>query len=1056
MPGLDMRTPDRPNAHAGPASRRGTVRTYSRRPWSSWRMPAAPLLAVLAACGGGGDAGGTGPTDPPGPGPGPGPGPAAPTVSASPGSLTLDGVGATGAITLTVTPASATVSWSVEQTAVASVTGSGTTAAVTAVAAGTTSVVATVTNGPLTAMARVTIIVVPRVRSVAVAPTNVTLLVGATQAFTPTVLADSGASTGVTWSTAAPAIASIDANGLLTAAAPGTTSVRVRSTVDTSLTATATVTVRALPEVRAVVVTPTADSALVGQARQFTAAVTADSGLVTTVTWRTSAPAVATVDGTGRALAVAPGVATLMAVSTADTMRRATATLTVRAPVVRSVTLALAPTVFVGGSAQGTVTIVADSGADQRMEWLSSAPTVASVSDDGLVTGLTPGSATITVRSVAQPSASATATVTVATPPSTTQWTSMSVGAGGAIVQSPIRGIAASASGTGLVVYDGSQGNLTSFVGALEMTGGNWIDRRDAALFGSRFLAGVAASGPTDLYIGLIGNSAIGPIPITTSTVLRWSGGTFSDLGWPDGGATSPRALGMVAPGHLLVAANSGALWRHTGGSWTSVVGANVATSPSALAAWSADSAAVGRCAVGNVNVPLVAVFGSDSVRMLPPVPFTVSALGALFTTCTVDVLARPGGEVLAAFPGAFGRYTSAGGWTAIGAVLEAGEQVTRMAACGDQVFAGTDAGRVLRLQGGTFVEHVAGGIAATGRVGALHCDPGGTLRVGSQSGLVTRGAPGGWVDEHYAPTLRGVHVRSTTQAVIVGDDGLVMQWNGATWTRLRRSGFAEQLNGVWSANDGSVYAIGNSRTLPNGSTTGAQFVRSTGTGFTSTFIAGATTGPSIWGTATNNVLFIVRNHPWIAAAGGIHRWNGSSTSVPFTGAIDSPLAVSGSSSVFALATGAAGKVWLWNGTVWAPHAPIVGAADQALNKLVVFSPTAAFVGNDCIAGQDGGAWRWNGSVWTDAGITAAGFPACVRALFGTGPSDLFAVVGLQVADQRLIRWNGTSWQLVPGADVGTAEGGHGVPGLSVVVKRRGGISMGTPPATAVGGSRRR
>lgn len=242
------------------------------------------------------------------------------------------------------------------------------------------------------------------------------------------------------------------------------------------------------------------------------------------------------------------------------------------------------------------------------------------------------------------------------------------------------------------------------------------------------------------------------------------------------------------------------------------------------------------------------------------------------------------------------------------------------MVACGDTVYAGTSAGRLLRLQGGSFTQDVAGGIAATGTVGALHCAGAGTLRVGSRGGLVTRRTASGWVDDHYAPTLRGVH-----------------------------------------------------------------FLRSTGAGFTSAFVAGVSRGPSIWGTATNNVLFIARNHPWLAGAGGIYRWNGSGTSAPFTGAIDSPLALSGSSSAFALATGAAGAVWLWNGSIWAPRASIPGASMQALNRLIVLSPTVAYAANDCISGQDGGAWRWNGSTWTDAGITAAGFPACVRALSGTG-----------------------------------------------------------------------
>jgi hypothetical protein len=665
---------------------------------------------------------------------------------------------------------------------------------------------------------------------------------------------------------------------------------------------------------------------------------------------------------------------------------------------------------------------------------------------------LAPGTVPVSVRTPAPGGGtSASQSFQILPPPPTTHWTTMAVGSGGAIVGAPIRGIVANATGTGLAIYDNSHGNLTSFVGAMEMTGGTWIDRRDEALFGARFLASVAGSGPTDVYVGLVGSGVTGGvIPDRPATVLRWNGSAFSDLGWPGGAGVSPRALGMVAPGHLLVAAHDGALWRHTGGSWASVVGPTVATEPRALAPWSPDSAAIGRCATGNANVPLVAVLGSGGVTMLPPVPFTVSTLGALFTACAVDVLVRPDGEILAAFPSAVGRYTVAGGWTAVGTALMAAEMITRMAACGEAVYAGTDAGRVLRLQGAAFVEHVAGGIAATGPVGALHCDTNGTLRVGSRSGLVTRRSGSGWVDEHYAPTLRGVHLRSPTQGVLVGDDGLVLQWNGTALTRTRRSGSSEQLNGVWMAPDGSVFAVGNSFTSPDGGPAGAHFLRSTGGGFSSAHVVGTSTGTSIWGTATDNVLFIARSHPWIAASGGIHRWNGTSTSVPLMGTMDSPLMVSGSSAAFAIATGADGAVWRWDGGVWSPDAPIPGASGRSVNKLVVFSGTSAFAGSDCIAGQSGGAWRWNGSTWTDAGITAAGYPPCVRALFGTGPTDLFAVVGLQVADQRLIRWDGTSWQLVPGADVDLAENGHGVPGLSVVVKRRGGIAVGRPPAALV------
>ncbi len=90
-------------------------------------------------------------------------------------------------------------------------------------------------------------------------------------------------------------------------------------------------------------------------------------------------------------------------------------------------------TLFAGATRQLTAQVIADPGASNAVTWTSSTPNVASVSATGVVTALALGSATITVRSVLVPSVSASATITVGTPPPLTQWTASSLGAEGGV-----------------------------------------------------------------------------------------------------------------------------------------------------------------------------------------------------------------------------------------------------------------------------------------------------------------------------------------------------------------------------------------------------------------------------------------------------------------------------------------------------------------------------------------------------------------------------------------------------------------------------------------------
>ncbi|MGE0440031.1 MAG: Ig domain-containing protein [Gemmatimonadales bacterium] len=304
---------------------------------------------------------------------------------------------------------------------IVSVSGSGT---VTAVAVGTATVTVGVQGTNVTAAASVTVI--GRVLSLTVAPDSSLIAVAGTVQLTPTVTADPGTSAAVEWTSASPTVATVSPTGLVTGVGAGSTLVTVRSTADPTKVALATIVV--VPRVTAVTVTPTHDTILVVESLPINATVTGDPGIATTVTWRTSDPAIATVaaapggsPGAGSLLlagatvtGVAAGTATITAVATGDTTKKAAATIVVQPRVFGITVDPPNATLFVGGTRPLTATVAGDPGVSVEVTWTSSDPGKATVSPAGVVTGVALGTATITARSVADPNRTATSAITVA------------------------------------------------------------------------------------------------------------------------------------------------------------------------------------------------------------------------------------------------------------------------------------------------------------------------------------------------------------------------------------------------------------------------------------------------------------------------------------------------------------------------------------------------------------------------------------------------------------------------------------------------------------------
>jgi uncharacterized protein YjdB len=345
-----------------------------------------------------------------------GPLPAAVTsLTVNPNSHSLI-AGQTRTVTPTVVrPAgapAATLTYGTTNPAVASVSTAG---VITAVAPGTATITVTATAPGNTNFAAATmselvaVSVSAAVASVQVTPGTAALMPGSTQQLATTVRDSTGADlTGrtVAWSSSNPAVATVSATGLVTAVAVG--NVTVTATVG-GVPGTMSVTVSPLPtSVTSVSVSPTAVSLLVGKTSSVAPVVSQPSGAPTaSVTFGTTAPSVATVSTAGLILAVGPGTATITVTATAvgntgfsAASRTATVTVTVTAVPVASVSVAPTEASILAGASQQLVVIARDSAGQaltgRTISWATLNAAAAVVNTSGLVTGVAPGTATIT------------------------------------------------------------------------------------------------------------------------------------------------------------------------------------------------------------------------------------------------------------------------------------------------------------------------------------------------------------------------------------------------------------------------------------------------------------------------------------------------------------------------------------------------------------------------------------------------------------------------------------------------------------------------------------
>lgn len=160
----------------------------------------------------------------------------------------------------------------------------------------------------------------------------------------------------------------------------------------------------------------TAVSIFPGEQVELKATLTPENGTSSYKTWASSDAKVATVDVWGRVLGLTPGETTIT-VTTASGKHTATCKVTVKEIPATGVALNKTETsVYIGESETLTATVTPDNTSDKTITWASSKPEIATVGEDGKVTGVELGTATITATTKNGISASCEVTVKLRVP----------------------------------------------------------------------------------------------------------------------------------------------------------------------------------------------------------------------------------------------------------------------------------------------------------------------------------------------------------------------------------------------------------------------------------------------------------------------------------------------------------------------------------------------------------------------------------------------------------------------------------------------------------------
>ena len=324
--------------------------------------------------------------------------------------------GATFPLQVTATPLTAlnsSVEWTSSDESVATVDASG---LVTAICGGTCTITCTAKDGG-GASATCELTVIQLVTDIALNQPTISLNVGTTSQLSATVLPANASNHGVTWTFSVEGVATVDADGLVTAVSRGTCTITCTAKDGSGVVATCEVTANQL--VTNISLSQSTLSMNSGSTAQLSATVLPANANNTSVTWTSSDEDVATVDADGLVTAIAGGSCTITATAADGSGVSASCEVTV-IQLVTSITLshttlALQPE----GYQKLTAAVLPSNASNKGVTWTSSDESVAEVTSNGFVSAIGLGTCTITCTAKDASGVSATCEVTVMLQPVT-------------------------------------------------------------------------------------------------------------------------------------------------------------------------------------------------------------------------------------------------------------------------------------------------------------------------------------------------------------------------------------------------------------------------------------------------------------------------------------------------------------------------------------------------------------------------------------------------------------------------------------------------------------
>lgn len=238
-----------------------------------------------------------------------------------------------------------------------------------------------------------------KVESVSLDKESGTLYVGDTVELTATVLPENATVKDVTFSVVPEGIATVTATGAkatVTAKVKGSANVIV-TTLDGDKTAQYALTVKEHVAVSGITLNKEATSIVKGATETLVATVTPPDAENKAVTWASDKPAVAKVDQNGKVTAVDGGTANITA-TTVDGKKVATCVVTVTVPVTGVTLDTDAITLEIDGTQKLVATVAPINATNKKVTWKSDKPEIATVDQEGTVTGVADGTANVTAE----------------------------------------------------------------------------------------------------------------------------------------------------------------------------------------------------------------------------------------------------------------------------------------------------------------------------------------------------------------------------------------------------------------------------------------------------------------------------------------------------------------------------------------------------------------------------------------------------------------------------------------------------------------------------------